>query len=363
MTGSIVGLGATPEGQVVAVGADGAAALRSAADGQVTATHTLPASVAATLDPSGAKLLHAGTDQRLRVYELASGKAVFEGEPLAAPIANVRWNTGSAALLATLVDGTVMSKPLDGSGPTSYAASAKSALGLGDSGTIVAAGSDRVLRWFDPPPPTSTELTGQEGQIFGLAYSPDGAKLASAGNDRSAMIWDLADKKATATLRGHAAQVYSAAFSPSQPWLATAGGDKTVILWNLADGAELRRFAGAEDAVYQVVFLGSGERIAAVGMDRKVRIWETATGTPQPVLEGPSDELYGLACRPDGKRLATSGFGGNVTVWNVEAGQVLFTHKLPAPAYAVAYRSDGAQLAVAGADHKVYLIDLPPEAR
>ena len=78
-------------------------------------------------------------------------------------------------------------------------------------------------------------------------------------------------------------------------------------------------------------------------------------------LAGHADDVYGLAFSPDGKRLASVGYAGNLLVWDAEGGKLLSRQKV-APGvltYGIAWNPDGKRLALAGADHKVYLLEVP----
>ena len=69
------------------------------------------------------------------------------------------------------------------------------------------------------------------GRIFALAFSPDGKTLASASDDHTVIVWNLAKGKELTTLQGHKDDVNGVAFAPDGKSLATAGEDKTIKLW------------------------------------------------------------------------------------------------------------------------------------
>ena len=71
---------------------------------------------------------------------------------------------------------------------------------------------------------------GHSAQALGagiscVAFAPDGKTLASASKD-TIMLWDVANKKVTATLQGDGLQVTSVAFSPDGKTLASGHGNR-----------------------------------------------------------------------------------------------------------------------------------------
>jgi len=110
-----------------------------------------------------------------------------------------------------------------------------------------------TLRFGQPPVPAAEEalhqailssqvrvtLRGHSGSVDGVAFSPDGKRLATASGDETAKVWDAQRGKQLLTLRGHSGFVSGVAFSPDGKRLATTGRDGTAKVWDAESGKEL----------------------------------------------------------------------------------------------------------------------------
>jgi WD40 repeat protein len=72
---------------------------------------------------------------------------------------------------------------------------------------------------------------GHSNWVMGVAFSPDGARMASAGADQTLRIWDAARGRAVLTLRGPRDRVHGVGFSPDGSRLAAASADGVVRVW------------------------------------------------------------------------------------------------------------------------------------
>lgn len=365
----VAALAPLPDGRFAAASADNRLVLRNATDGAEIKSIESPAPVAAAVSPDGARLALAGGDQRIRIYDAAGGELIDEYELAGAPFTSIAYRPDGQALVTTAADGALtlwsIRKDVPGVATARFSlpAPALSAVALADNRTAAAVGQDRIVRFFEPPPPESVDLVGHDGPVFGVAVDATGALVASASGDGAAILWNLAEAKAAHRLEGHDGQVYSVAFQPQGGLVATAAHDGWVILWERDGGKEVKRLEGSKSPLFQVAFSPDGKQLFTAGADKKLRIWDVETGGLVKSLEGHEDEIYGLAVRHDGKRLATSGYGGHVMLWNVDSGDAIYKQQFSLPAYGVAIRPDGAQLAVGSADGKAYLVDLPETAK
>lgn len=241
---------------------------------------------------------------------------------------------------------------------------------------------------------------GHTDWVNDVAYSPNGKLLATAGQDKKVIVWDVALKKILLVLP-HKDFANKVAFSPEGKYLATA--DKSVHIWEISTGALINELSWSVYSSITLLSFSSDGLSLYSGTDQDYCSWDlkanqhrvsnyrsisssvpavntrkgliaiAKTDTDVEVRSIADDKVIytfsnlpqpinNFAFTPDGHQLAiiSTKYGefGEVSLFDLSTGQQRFQKRISNTAVSAAiFSSDGKILYCGDYDNKVYIID------
>ena len=289
-----------PGGTVLAAGSDGTVATWEASTGRLERSIPGRRGLAMmAVDPTGRLVATLDLGGTVRLLDASTGEELREFRSPGEGLASVAFSADGRRLIA------------GGGSPLEVVQRPRG------KGVPPINGGRSVRVWDASDGVEVLALKGHEGPVYGVAASPDGRLIASAGADGTVRAWDGATGLTRWTFRGHRdGPALAVAFAPDGRRLASAGADGTVRIWDLAGGTQAFEVAAHSGWAMGLAFHPDGSRLASAGADGVVKVWDSTSGRELLALRKHADRVQGVAFSPDGYRLASTSDDGTVRVWD-----------------------------------------------
>ncbi|WP_404963038.1 TIR domain-containing protein [Streptomyces sp. 147326] len=315
------------DGQLLTVGNDGGAQIWDSATGQgkrILRGHGRRISGVA-FSADGAQLATAGNDGVVRLWETRTGRRTDELSGRGDRLVSAAFSPVEPLLATASNDGDMyLWDPARGEYLRELDAETEHvwAEAFNADGTLLATANDddSVRVWFRPTGSPVSNLTGHRGRVRSIAFRPDADVLATGCDDSVVRVWDARSGRLVEELggsTGHADRVYGVAYGPGSAWLASASWDGSAIVWR--NGEAGPRLRGRGGRLWSVAAHPSRPLLAVGGDDRSVCLWNAETGEHVTDLVGHTGRVLSLAFSPDGTTLASGAEDGTVRLWNLPA--------------------------------------------
>lgn len=173
------------------------------------------------------------------------------------------------------------------------------------------------------------ELPRQKDRIRTVHFTPDGLKLAAAGDDNTARLWEVATRTKLEEF-AHTGWVSAVDIDRSGKFLATASMDGTGAVWALAGSGPQLPLAVLKHTgpVDDIRFDAAGTRVVTASRDRTAKVWSVPDGRLLATLS--HTQAVGTAIfLPDSLSVVT-GSAEAVRLWRIDSSKeiaVLGRHK------------------------------------
>jgi WD40 repeat protein len=226
------------------------------------------------------------------------------------------WNPRSGALLReAAVDGLPLLRP-------KYPPRARMLRWVSPD-LFVTGGADGMLRFHKADDASVIQaVAAAKGEIYGLAVSADGSRIATVGTDRALRVWNTTTRKLDWEATDLQVFARGVAFSPDGKKLYSGGSNAGVTVWDTSTHARIGLLP-TSTAPWSIAASPDGERIGVGTMEAGVDIIELSTATR---IGGPSGHFRVVASvvfSPDSKLLFSGGDDGTVKVWEAAHARLL----------------------------------------
>jgi len=327
--------------------------------------------------PDGNTLATGSRDGTVRLWNVAAQRQI--GDPLirdGGMIQAVTFGPDGETLAAGSSDGTVrlwdvVSRRQIGDPFIGYLGGT---VPISPDGRVLAFGQDQTVQLWDIASHTQigAPLTGFIGAVAAIAFSPDGAMLATGGADGAVRLWDVASQTVVGDpLSGFTGGIESlgvnaVAFSADGSTVTATGKDGTVRSWDVTSHAQIGDALSQGSGISWASFSVDSDTLATSSESGTVRLWDLTSrhhrGTP---LASGGGTGYSAVFSPDGGTMAVGDDNGTVSLWDTASHAQLGTplsDPTSAAITSMVFSPDGSRLAVGGHSSKVLLWDLETHA-
>lgn len=279
----------------------------------------------AAFAPDGLTIATGSTDRTFRIWDAASLDLIEVKEEHLGWVCQVEFNPDGDILFSASWDGEIKLWEIPGayySGIIAGLANQVRALAFAhhDPSMMATCASYFMTLWRIPYGKRAVMLREADRQpVISLAFSPTDPFLICGVNNGEVRIRDVEDEnyRVIMSIEAHSGPVYAVDCSPDGMRIATAGRDGSARIFDLQTGAIVAEIAGHDDSIYDIRFSSDGSLVVTGGRNGLAKVWRARDGALIKILEGHEGVVRRALFAPDGRTLLTTGEDGTIRLWRI----------------------------------------------
>lgn len=195
--------------------------------------------------PDGQRIITAADDGKIKVWDVTSGFCIVTFTEHTSGVTACEFAKKGNVLFTASLDGSVRAWDLiryrNFRTFTAPSRLSFSSLAVDPSGEVVCAGSIDsfdIHTWSVQSGQLLDQLSGHEGPVSSLAFSPDGAALVSGSWDHTVRIWSIFARTQTSEPLQLQSDVLCVAVRPDSKQIAVSTLDGQLTFWSLSEAVQ-----------------------------------------------------------------------------------------------------------------------------
>ena len=389
----------SPDGNLVASGSYSGAVYIHQRDGKLLTRLVGAKSVlirGLSFSADGKRLAVGGKGSIVRIWDVANSRLLQEFDSRhRGDLNRVQLHANGRLLLTGSTDGTAKLWDLDrnqelltlrspemANNPTTTNLSNVVNVVFSTNGQQIILAQRNVMSVWDLQGNLLASAIAHENQINSMAINPRTGEIASAGDDSTVKVWEIApieqsqdpasdsvstsastsaltsvksEFKLLKTIKGNSTQIVALNFSKGGDRLALAYQDNSIQILS-TDGTREIKLGSHTDTIFDVNFSPDGQYLLSASKDRTVRLWDLRAALIN-TMYGHKSNIWATSFHPNGKMFASGSVDKTIRIWRIDGTLQNEIRGHQGTVYGVSYSDDGKYLVSASADKTVKIWD------
>lgn len=200
-------------------------------------------------------------------------------------------------------------------------------------------------------------LSGMARDVVSVDWSPDGAYIATGGDDEAVRVWRADTGQLVKAVTSHPKGIDVVAFSRDSQWLASGGLDNTVRVVNLKTLEET--LVIHDSSGYRVAWTPDGQQLVVGSQSGLMKVYDAKTGEVRHTLTQHTDRAQHLSFSPQGE-LVVGSWDRTVSLWRPPTWeQVRLLKGFESEIASIAFSHDGRWAVIGESDSTIHVYQLP----